>query len=70
MRTFEIENEILKASVRAYGAELCSLVKKETGEQYLWSGDAKYWTGISPLLFPVVGNFHTRSRVIRERRIP
>ena len=60
MRTFEIENEILKASVRAYGAELCSLVKKETGEQYLWSGDAKYWTGISPLLFPVVGNFRDK----------
>ena len=70
MRTFEIENEILKASVRAYGAELCSLVKKETGEQYLWSGDAKYWTGISPLLFPVVGNFRDSSTAIRGRRIP
>lgn len=57
MKTYEIENEILKISVRTLGAELCSLVKKETGEQYLWNGDARYWKGISPLLFPVVGSF-------------
>ncbi len=60
MKTYKIENELLTASVRAHGAELCALENRETGVSYLWNGDARYWTGISPLLFPVVGNFRDR----------
>lgn len=60
MREYQIENEVLKASVREMGAELSSLVKKESGTEYLWSGDARYWSGISPILFPVVGNFRDK----------
>lgn len=60
MNTYQLENEMLKISVRELGAELCSLIKKETGTEYLWSGDPRYWSGISPVLFPVVGNFRDR----------
>ncbi|MDO4344474.1 MAG: aldose 1-epimerase family protein [Eubacteriales bacterium] len=52
---YTIENEYLKAVLRSKSAELISLVKKETGVEYLWNGDKKYWGWTSPVLFPFVG---------------
>jgi galactose mutarotase-like enzyme len=50
-----IENEKLKAVISPKGAELQSLVNKETGIEYMWGGDAAYWSKHSPVLFPIVG---------------
>jgi galactose mutarotase-like enzyme len=50
-----LENEILRAEIATKGAELQSLVNKQTGLQYMWSGDATYWAKHSPVLFPIVG---------------
>jgi galactose mutarotase-like enzyme len=50
-----IENEKLKAIISPKGAELQSLKNKETGIEYMWSGDAAYWGKHSPVLFPIVG---------------
>ena len=33
---FTIENNFLCVRVQSRGAELCSVVKKETGEEMLW----------------------------------
>lgn len=35
------------------GAQLNSLVKD--GREYLWQGDAQYWSGKAPVCFPIVG---------------
>ena len=35
------------------GAQLNSLVKD--GREYLWQGDAQYWSGQAPVCFPIVG---------------
>lgn len=50
-----LENELLKVAVATKGAELQSIVRKDNGIEYMWSGDAKYWGKKSPVLFPVVG---------------
>lgn len=50
-----LENENLIAKINEKGAELESLVKKQTGLEYMWSGDPAYWPKYSPVLFPVVG---------------
>lgn len=50
-----IENDILRASINPLGAELSSLVTKDDGAEWLWQGDAQWWSGRAPLLFPVVG---------------
>ena len=55
MGRYTIENEKLKAVFQSLGGELISLVKKENGQEYIWNGDERYWTGRSPLLFPLVG---------------
>ena len=36
---FTIENNFLCVRVQSRGAELCSVVKKETGEEMLWQAD-------------------------------
>jgi galactose mutarotase-like enzyme len=52
---FTIENEYLTISIRSKGAELDNIYSKKTRLEYLWSGDAKYWSKKSPVLFPIVG---------------
>lgn len=50
-----LENEVMKAEIDTFGAELIHFIKKETGYDYMWSGDDRYWSGRSPVLFPVIG---------------
>ncbi|SER05522.1 aldose 1-epimerase family protein [Thalassovita taeanensis] len=50
----QISNEQLSVSVSALGAEMQSL-QDARGRDYLWHGDAAYWGGRSPILFPIVG---------------
>lgn len=52
---YTIENSYYTAQVSTLGAELQSLVRRETGFEYLWQGDPAVWSGRSPILFPVVG---------------
>ncbi len=44
----------LQARISENGAELVRLQDKQ-GRDLLWDGNPDYWTGRSPLLFPVVG---------------
>lgn len=44
----------LTAEIAPLGAELVRLADRE-GRELLWNGDAAYWTGRAPLLFPIVG---------------
>ncbi len=51
-----IENQWLRISVKEEGAELTSLLKKQTTTEILWQGDPAYWEGQSPILFPTIGS--------------
>lgn len=48
-----IQNDFLKIAVKNTGAELSSLIAN--GKEYLWQGDARFWGGQAPILFPFVG---------------
>ena len=56
MARFSLENDKIRIEIDSHGAELKSLVKKETGAEYMWCADTKYWGRSSPVLFPFVGN--------------
>lgn len=47
-------SSLLSAEISPLGAELVSLRDAE-GRDLLWNGDAAFWTGRAPLLFPIVG---------------
>lgn len=49
-----IQNEFLKVTVDAFGAQLMSILATD-GTEYIWQGDPKYWEDRSPNLFPSVG---------------
>lgn len=49
-----IENQHLSIEVSSLGAEMQSATTRD-GANWLWNGDAAFWTGRSPVLFPIVG---------------
>ncbi|UVC09617.1 aldose 1-epimerase family protein [Rhizobium sp. TH2] len=49
-----IANDALAVEVSSLGAETQSL-KSSDGRSWLWHGDAAFWNGRSPILFPIVG---------------
>ncbi|MFN7124507.1 MAG: aldose 1-epimerase family protein [Allorhizobium sp.] len=53
-QTIRIANAELAVEVSTLGAEMQSL-KTADGRDWLWDGDATWWTGRSPILFPIVG---------------
>ena len=50
----QIESDELVAVVSDTGAELQSLRTRD-GREFLWHGDPEWWSGRSPVLFPIVG---------------
>ena len=50
-----IENKQLVAEFSEHGAETQSIRDARTGREYLWQGDARWWDGRSPILFPITG---------------
>ena len=55
-----IANNYLAAEISPLGAELQSITSRD-GANWLWHGDAQWWTGRAPLLFPVVGKSGERT---------
>ncbi len=52
---YQIENNKLVVKIKSKGAELFSIVNKQTDLQYMWGADPKFWAKSSPVLFPIVG---------------
>ena len=50
-----IKNDQLIVDISLEGAEMTSIRNAQTGEEYLWQGDDKYWGRQAPVLFPIVG---------------
>lgn len=49
-----ISNSHLAVDVSSFGAEMQKLTSAD-GRAWLWHGDAAFWAGRSPVLFPMVG---------------
>lgn len=61
MALHTIENEELKVQVSDHGGELVSIVKKATGQEYLWNADPAFWSRHAPVLFPFVGGLKNKT---------
>ncbi len=64
-----IANEFLTVDVSSLGAEMQSIATKD-GAGWLWNGDAAFWTGRSPVLFPIVGKAPDDTLLIDGRPYP
>ncbi|MBB4191817.1 galactose mutarotase-like enzyme [Rhizobium aethiopicum] len=52
--TIRIGNGDITVDVSSLGAEMQALTTND-GRSWLWTGDAAFWAGRSPILFPIVG---------------
>lgn len=64
-----IRNDLLSVDVSALGAEMQSVVTHD-GKNWLWNGDPAFWTGRSPVLFPIVGRAPDDMLLIDGRSYP
>ncbi len=67
MQLTRISNGELTVDVAALGAEMQSIQTRD-GRHWLWHGDASYWTGRSPVLFPMVGKAPNDTLTIEGER--
>lgn len=51
----KLENNVLKVQIDDLGAELCSVLDKETGVERIHDADPGIWNRHAPFLFPFVG---------------
>lgn len=66
----EFGNDLLKLEISKAGAELCSVVNKKTGQEYMWTADKQFWARHAPILFPIVGSvwngeYHSDSKTYK-----
>ncbi len=54
MQLTRIGNGEVTVDVAALGAEMQS-IQTNDGRHWMWHGDGRFWTGRSPILFPMVG---------------
>lgn len=52
----KLTNRKLEIGVKKHGAELCSIIRKSDGREYMWQASPEYWKRHSPVLFPIVGS--------------
>ena len=51
-----LSNDNYQVEFSLKGAEITSFKAKDSGIEYIWSGDQKYWGNRNPILFPVIGS--------------
>lgn len=64
---YQIKNEEITLQISSLGAEMKSLKDNQTGVEYLWQADPKYWGRTSQVLFPLVGNYKERETIFEGR---
>lgn len=52
---FKLENDKLEVTINPFGAELTSVIDKESGFNFIYDADPAYWNRHAPNLFPIVG---------------
>ena len=53
--THVLETDCLRVAIADAGAELCSVIDKESGRERIWTADPGVWNRHAPILFPFVG---------------
>ncbi|OON92435.1 MAG: hypothetical protein ATN34_03730, partial [Epulopiscium sp. Nele67-Bin002] len=58
-----IKNDKFSVKIDELGAQLIS-IRLANGNEVLWQGDKKFWTGQAPVLFPIVGTVRDNKVII------
>lgn len=50
-----LSNKQLTVKINEFGAEVSSITDQNSGYEFIWQADDKYWGRHAPVLFPIVG---------------
>ena len=67
---YVLENNVLRVEIDSFGAEIKSVMAKETKQEYMWQGDPKFWARTSPVLFPFVGSLKNKEYLYQGKAYP
>ena len=67
MDNIVISSEFARAEISPKGAELRSLIDKDSGVEFIWNADPKFWPRSAPILFPIVGSLREDKYRIRNK---
>lgn len=65
---YELFNDKLTVGFTELGGTLTSIEGRD-GIEYLWQGDKQYWSGQSPVLFPICGSIRDDKAVVGNNKI-
>ncbi|MDO5702762.1 MAG: aldose 1-epimerase family protein [Lachnospiraceae bacterium] len=60
MKKYKIENDKLTVELTSLGGTFSSIRNAE-GKEYLWQGDAGFWSGQAPICFPICGSLRNNT---------
>ncbi len=63
----KLENEQISVEISLKGAEVLSLVNNKTNQEMVWNGNAEYWSGHNPILFPIIGSTFDKQIHIEDK---
>ncbi len=52
---YTLENDVLRVTVTAWGAQVKSVMRKRGGVEHIWQADKAVWGYHAPILFPYTG---------------
>ncbi|MET3557621.1 galactose mutarotase-like enzyme [Streptococcus rupicaprae] len=68
MMVIQLKNSELTVEFSILGGSLSS-IKDKDGVEYLWQGDATYWSGQAPVLFPICGSLRNDRAIYSENEV-
>ena len=63
-----IKDNTMEVAISTLGAELQSIKDNKLNHEYLWHGDAKFWGGRAPILFPIVGGLKNKEYLLNGQK--
>lgn len=63
-----LENSTYQIGILQTGAELRSVINKQTQKEYIWQADASVWNRSSPVLFPFVGRLKNDTYTYQQKK--
>lgn len=67
---YVIENEKLKVTIASHGAEVVSVISRQSGDECIWEGDPSVWGRHAPILFPYTGKLTGGEMLVDGKAYP
>lgn len=67
---YYLENQKYKVEFECFGAEIKSVLDKETKSERLWSANPKFWAKTAPFLFPFIGKLKNEQYQYKGQTYP